>query len=422
MMGALTPSSGFCGSDTFSFNKIKSDDTLMRLAPDIKILAKTDDKDCNPDFFKLSFYRLESTVADDFNKAETGFDRAPTIRLVNHATVSGNNWRFQLVRSEFVVRVAENEVRDFNDAQEEEIFKQTLIGTFVRAVKYVVMIHQQQMILQVQMGSELMEIKQAHRLDYPGYNPCNEDCVICRTEDLMLELENFVAMAKLSSRPEPYGELGAGILERIMMEVQDKPLFLLNTVFMNALYVIGLELAREEMALFSASKIHSLNKLERLHGIYRFISRSKFEPNESLENISNFKLIGRYPTTAKLFRQAEPDISGQGICIYLGINMRVCTSLTTKIPIRMLNWDGNEVSLSYAVPRNVRFTHVIKNTAFQMGRGIGDRKMIFPEDKYDEMNEEFFIKSNMDVSEMNDITDLAIYFDMANNAARTIIC
>ena len=87
----------------------------------------------------------------------------------------------------------------------------------------------------------------------------------------------------------------------------------------------------------------------------------------------------------------------------------------------MLGWDGNAVTLPFAVPRNVRYTHDIKKTACIGNLGIGDRKMIYPDDKFDVDNEEFIVRNDMDIAELNEIADLAIYIQMVNNGARTII-
>ena len=48
---------------------------------------------------------------------------------------------------------------------------------------------------------------------------------------LLNELEKHLAIANSTCRPEPYGEIGATILEKIMLESKENPLFLLNTIF-----------------------------------------------------------------------------------------------------------------------------------------------------------------------------------------------
>ena len=88
----------------------------------------------------------------------------------------------------------------------------------------------------------------------------------------------------------------------------------------------------------------------------------------------------------------------------------------------MLNWNGNMVTLPFAVPSNVKYNYEIKDTAFCNNAGIGDRKVNYPKDKYDDENDEFFIRPRMDDAELNAaLFDYAIHLELINHAARTII-
>ena len=422
MHGNLTPSSGYAGTDTFSFCK-KMDKTLVCLDDNIQLLAKNDPTDYNPDVFQLEFYEIPKLTAEDLEVKGNGFDRASTLRLVHHASVCGAKWRLQLVRAEIVMRIAENEWRYIPDAQEDAIRKQSMIGSFMRAIRVAMMVNQHQMILQVQLGSELMELQQSHRIQYPGFTTCATDCITCKTSDLMFELESHMAQSRSTNRPEPFGEIGAVILEKIMMEAKDTPLFLLNTSFVNALFVIALELAREELPYVVIARSNTLVKFERLFEIYRFITKNRFERQDSLENLSKINMIGIYPSEFKCFRQLDEDqFSGWTRCIHMTVNLRCSLSLTSKLPARMLNWNGNIVTLPYAVPSNVKYNYEIKDTAFTNEAGIGDREVNFPKDKYDVANDEFFIRPRMDDAELNaSLHDYAIHLELINNAARTII-
>ena len=165
------------------------------------------------------------------------------------------------------------------------------------------------------------------------------------------------------------------------------------------------------------------SKLERLFEIYRFVTRTKFEFNDNLENQAKFNLIGRYPSTVTFFREEEENGNrGRTTCVHMAINMRGCVSLTSKIPQRFLSWDGNKITLPYAVPKGVKYNSEIKAVAYEDGCGIGDRKIRYPEDKYDEGTEVFFVRPTLDDTELNnDILDLAVYVDIINNAHRLVI-
>ena len=145
-----------------------------------------------------------------------------------------------------------------------------------------------------------------------------------------------------------------------------------------------------------------------------------------MEDLAKFNLIGAYPSTVKFFRQEPSDgLSGETktVCVHIAFNMRGCVSLTSKLPQRMLNWDGNRITLPFAVPKNISFQSDIKAIAYENGLGIGDRKIRYPGDKYDEESEIYFLRPKMDDSELNnEILDLAVYVDLANNAHRTVIC
>ena len=379
--------------------------------------------DYSPDKFNVEIYEVPTVGQTVRFDEKEGFDRAGTLRLVNHATVWSSNWRYQLVRAEFTARMAENEVK-MNETEEEEcITKQSMLGALVRGIKTVLMIHQHQLILQIQFGSELMLINQNHRIQYPGFTECGSDCILCRTEDLMIELEQHMAVHRSSSRPEPFGEIGANVLEKIMLEARDTPLFLLNTSFIGAMYLISLELVREELPKVIRTRHGNMPKVERLWEIYRFITRSKFEMNDSLENLAKFNLVGRYPSAVNFFREEEENgTRGRTICVHMAINLRGCTSLTSKIPQRFLSWDGNKITLPYAVPKNIQFQSEIKAAAYENGLGIGDRKIRYPEDKYDEKHQVFYVRPTFDDTELNnEVLDLAVYCDIMNNAQRLII-
>ena len=379
--------------------------------------------DYSPDKFNIEVYEVPTLAQTVRFDEKEGFDRAGTLRIANHATVWNANWRFQLVRAEFTARMAENEVDLNGNEQEEAIAKATMIGALARGVKTVVMTHQHQLILQIQFGGELMLINQNHRIQYPGFTECAKECILCRTEDLMVELEHHMAVHRSHSRPEPFGEIGAEILERIMLEARDHPLFLLNTSFIGAMYLISLELLREELPKVIRTCHGNMPKWERLFEIYRFITRTKFETNDALENIAKFNLIGRYPSTVSFFREEEENgTRGRTTCVHMAINLRGCVSLTTKIPQRFLSWDGNKITLPYAVPKNTHFNSEIKAVAYDDGLGIGDREIRYPEDKYDKGNQTFYLRPTFDDTELNnEILDLAVYVDIINNAHRLII-
>ena len=419
--GHVSPSGIDFGTDTFSFSKGK-DETLRELGDGISILAKKS-TDYSPEHFTLDFYEVPPNVANDFEPNGLGTDRASTLRVTKQASIVGSKWRLQLLRAEIALQVSEKEWEYIPDVQEDEIRKQTVVGALVGAIRRVTMINQHQMVLQVHYGSELMELMQYHRSAYPGVEKCNDDCLICKTEDTMNELEQHMAIANSSSRPEPFGEIGAGILEKIMLIARDNPLFLLNTIFVNALYKIGLELAREELPLVVITKHGSLPKFDRLHEIYRFITKSKFEAAESVENLGKNKLFGKYPTTINVFNQIDANLNGEKLmCIHAAINYKSCISLGPKITIRMLNWDGNPTTLPYAVPSNTKYTASVRPTAFEGGKSFADKEILYPDDKYDTDNLEYFIKPNMDTAELNaEIPSVALFLELVNNASRTII-
>ena len=94
MHGNLTPSSGYAGTDTFSFSK-KFDDSLVCLDDRIQLLAKKNEADYSPDVFQLEFNEVPESTADELEMDGNGFDRASTLRLAHHASVCGQKWRFR---------------------------------------------------------------------------------------------------------------------------------------------------------------------------------------------------------------------------------------------------------------------------------------------------------------------------------------
>ena len=120
--------------------------------------------------------------------------------------------------------------------------------------------------------------------------------------------------------------------------------------------------------------------------------------------------------------EEENGVRGRTTCVHMAINLRGCVSLTSKIPQRFLSWDGNPITLPFAVPKNIGFQSDIKAIAYENGLGIGNRKIRYPEDKYDEERETFFVRPCMDDAELNnEILDLAVYIDVLNNAHRLVI-
>ena len=284
-------------------------------------------------------------------------------------------------------------------------------------------LYMQQMTLQVVFGQELMEINQAHRKQFPGFNQCDADCVICATEEGFKVLEEFMAKADNPGRDEPFGEKGAVLLERVVMESRKNPVILLNNTFIPALYRISMELIKEEMEMVSAWPFVPTGRLSRVQEMVRFITKEKFEPLQPLE--AQFQAIyspGDYEAFVRVFEQTDEDnFVGRTSLIYAVVNLQMTYSVN-KLPNRTIRWNGDVSTLNEAAPKNSKFTYEVKTTAYANGYSISDYESEYPDDKYDEDHFQFWINPTIDDYKLNQDIKMAIYPDFIDNSRRVIIC
>ena len=281
----------------------------------------------------------------------------------------------------------------------------------------------QQLSLQVLFGVEIMELNQSHRKQFHGFNQCDDDCMICKTVETFTKLENHMALAHLPSRSEPFTEIGAKLIEQAILQSRSNPIVLLNTGFINSMFMCSLELIREEMNGLTASPFVSSGRLTRIHDIYHHITNEKFEKNLPLD--AQFQSIpspGDESSGVRLFKQCEPDLFvGVTSLIYIVVNVQMSYSHTNKLPARMLRWNGDVETLKDAVPKNAKYTAYIRNTAFSKGYSIGDNPVIYPDDKYDTHNDEFWINPTPDDHALNEDPTMALYPNLLDPSKRVII-
>ena len=87
----------------------------------------------------------------------------------------------------------------------------------------------------------------------------------------------------------------------------------------------------------------------------------------------------------------------------------------------MLRWNGDVETLKDAVPKNAKYTAYIRNTAFSKGYSIGDNPVIYPDDKYDTYNDEFWINPTCDDHALNEDPTMALYPNLLDPSKRVII-
>ena len=279
------------------------------------------------------------------------------------------------------------------------------------------------MTLQIVHGADLMEINQAHRKQFFGFSHCEKDCMVCLLETSMNQLENHMALADHPSRQEPFTEIGATLIEQVILQARKNPIILLNSSFISSMFRCSLELVKEEMNSITASPFICSGRLERIHDIYRHITKDRFEPNLSLDQQAQaIPSPGDFSEMVKVFRQCEPDeFVGKTSLLYVAINFQMTFSIQNKIPARMLKWSGDETTLNEAVPKNAKYGAYIKKTAFNEGFSIGDSPVDFPDDKYDEEHGEFWINPTVDDQDLNENPTLAIYPNFLDPSKRVII-
>ena len=281
----------------------------------------------------------------------------------------------------------------------------------------------QQMALQVIFGTELMELNQCHRKQFHGFNQCDANCLICATEEIFDKLESHMALADSPTKPEPYAEIGASLIEQAILQARSNPAILLSTGFINSMFRCSLELIKEEMTSLTATPFTSPGRLSRIHDIYHHITHERFEKNLPLD--AQFQAIpspGDESSTVKVFKQCEPDrFVGTTALLYIATNLQMTYSFTNKLPGRMLRWNGNLSTLKDAVPKNSKYTAYVKNTAYNDGYSIGDNPIHFPDDKYDSENEEFWVNPTTDDHALNNIATMALYPNLLDPSKRVII-
>ena len=121
---------------TFSFDECKKNKGLLELGDTgIKVLADEDISNQNYGAFKLKVFELPNDFAADFQSETKCIDRATTIRTVNHAMVTGNNWRFQMIRAEMCTRLSRDQCEFGLNPVDDEIREQSALASFTKFIK-----------------------------------------------------------------------------------------------------------------------------------------------------------------------------------------------------------------------------------------------------------------------------------------------
>ena len=126
------------GQQTFSFEEPKEDESLVKVPnSNIRLMAKAEGYKCgDTNHFKLAIFELPQNMAMNFESEDKCIDRGSTLRCINEAMIKGNNWRFQMVRTEFCTRVTQSQcVFGGNDELDDEIRRQSIIGCLTRSIR-----------------------------------------------------------------------------------------------------------------------------------------------------------------------------------------------------------------------------------------------------------------------------------------------
>ena len=133
--GNISSPSFFNMEPTFSFGEPRKFDKFMELgSTDIKVLANSNGK-LDESVFKLFATELASDFAADFVSDNKCIDRGTTVRVINHATVNGTNWRFQMVRAELCTRLTKQQCEYGINPIDDEIREQSALATFSKLIK-----------------------------------------------------------------------------------------------------------------------------------------------------------------------------------------------------------------------------------------------------------------------------------------------
>ena len=120
---------------TFSFGEPKRKGNFLQLGnTNIQVLANENGK-IEESVFKLVAFELANDFACDFRSDNKCIDRGTTVRVINHATVNGSNWRFQMIRAEFCSRLTRNQCEFGINPIDDEIREQSALASFSKLIK-----------------------------------------------------------------------------------------------------------------------------------------------------------------------------------------------------------------------------------------------------------------------------------------------
>lgn len=94
------------------------------------------DKSINqPNVFKIDYFELPNDFAAEMMSDRKCIDRGTTVRSMNHATVNGPGWRFQMVRVELCTRLTKEHCEFWINPLDDEIRTQSALASFTKLVK-----------------------------------------------------------------------------------------------------------------------------------------------------------------------------------------------------------------------------------------------------------------------------------------------
>ena len=206
------------------------------------------------------------------------FDPSDTFRLIEVAYVSGRSFVTHLNKCELVIRLPGLLDFDTNDFTKMPLNIATSKGMIYAGLRTCLSIRMQQRVFQITHADRINQAKQRCLTQSLGIeNGCSSDCLNCSNAPVLKHFIELTEQANKMSRPEPYAQICAGVLEKVLMGFRSDPWLLLGSQgFPNSMFRTLIEILKVGLRSHLTEKANfGFGALNRIEQVYRVVTQGK---------------------------------------------------------------------------------------------------------------------------------------------------